>query len=105
MKAENDLVNFFKNEHAVLLSRFEKHFILAKSSYNWKSLYSICKSQFEENHHAKEEEFIFDAVKNNRKVAIKIPIAAADTNTSPIKIEITISLTKVISSPVIFSIT
>ena len=68
MKTENDLVNFFKNEHSVLLSRFEKHFILAKSSYNWKSLYSICKSQFEENHHAKEEEFIFDAVKNNRKV-------------------------------------
>jgi hemerythrin-like domain-containing protein len=68
MKTENDLVNFFKNEHSVLLSRFEKHFSLAKSSYNWKSLYSICKSQFEENHHAKEEQFIFDAVRNNSKI-------------------------------------
>ncbi|MEZ4872659.1 MAG: hypothetical protein R2827_10585 [Bdellovibrionales bacterium] len=68
MRAENDLVNFFKNEHDVLISCFEKHFSIAKSSYNWKSLYSICKSQFEENHHAKEEQFIFDAVRNNSKI-------------------------------------
>jgi hemerythrin-like domain-containing protein len=68
MSAEIDLISFFKNEHAVLLSRFEKHFSLAKFSYDWGSLYSICKSQFEENHHAKEERFIFDAVKNNSKI-------------------------------------
>lgn len=68
MKAEIDLINFFKNEHAILLNRFEKHFMLAKHSHNWTLLHSICKSQIEENHHAKEEQFIFDAVKENDKI-------------------------------------
>ncbi len=68
MKAENDLINLFKNEHAVLLIHFEKQFSLAQNSHNWTLLHTICKSEIEENHHAKEEQFIFDAVKDSDRI-------------------------------------
>ncbi len=68
MEINHALLEFFKKEHAVLSAIFEREFKLAQISKNWSPLLSFCKLQFENNHHEKEEKFIFEAVKNNSKI-------------------------------------
>ena len=68
METEENLIDFFKGEHAALIVLFERHFKLGKETKNWLPLVSVCKRLFEENHHRKEEQFIFEAIKKNSKL-------------------------------------
>lgn len=63
-----NLLQFFKNEHKVLTNIFDREFVKAKQSQDWNSLYSMCQDLFENNHHEKEEKFIFEILKTNVKI-------------------------------------
>lgn len=68
METEENLIDFFKGEHIALTTFFERDFKIGKETKNWHPLLSVCKRLFEENHHLKEEQFIFEAIKKNSKI-------------------------------------
>ncbi|MBK9294767.1 MAG: hypothetical protein IPM57_10065 [Oligoflexia bacterium] len=68
MEANCDILTFFRDEHLALMSLFNKEFLSAKRNYKWQPLLLLCKSLFEENHHEKEEKFIFEAIKNDSRI-------------------------------------
>lgn len=63
-----DVIEYIKNEHVALLKQFGIDFELAKQEGSWQRLISYCEESIENNHHQKEEQYIFSAVQNNPKV-------------------------------------
>lgn len=64
MSKPNNLFEFISNEHNNLKLNFEKLLLFCKKNRDWSRLIQYCEKHFEENHHRKEEEFVFSAIQN-----------------------------------------
>ncbi len=68
MDTRSSLFDFFKREHDTLIALFEQELKKSKESHDWCPLHLLCENLFELNHHAKEEKYIFEVVKENSKI-------------------------------------
>ena len=68
MADQHNLLNFIKSEHLVLNNRFNQLFDHSSKSGKWGELITFCETNFEENHHEKEELYIFEAIKDREEL-------------------------------------
>lgn len=62
------IFDIFEKEHQFIKSTFDGYVKEAIAQGNWNTLYDFCFNKIECNHHKKEEEFLFDKVRNNPKI-------------------------------------
>lgn len=60
----NQLIDFIAGEHFHLRKLFNRSYALAREKGLWKEFIDLCEELFEKNHHAKEEKYIFNTVKD-----------------------------------------
>lgn len=74
MKQQINLFESLKFEHRALLSLFEIKFHDAKRYGKWNTLIEFSQSHFEDNHHQKEELYIFEIIKNDPRIKAGGPL-------------------------------
>jgi hemerythrin-like domain-containing protein len=69
-----DLELLISNEHKTLLRLFDAQLGVCSSLESWRSFIAWCFDCFENNHHRKEEEFIFSAVRPDPRIRAGGPL-------------------------------
>lgn len=69
-----DLELLISNEHKALMSSFERQLVACIDRASWRDFIVWCFENLENNHHRKEEEFIFSAVRADPRIRAGGPL-------------------------------